>query len=196
MSETAESGYRRLRVPDGSTAWVEEAALAFSAEGEATEAAEPAEGTAAYPSHAPLREKEPSAGAGQIYVKDLRHLAELVGDDEVVSPLARALADRQTIGNVTFWGSFAVGLGAMPAGILLPGDDCRFISGKEFCSLGPRNWGLVIGGGAVASVGALTSYFIWPKRNDLLDVINTWTPATRTSPSSSISASASPREAL
>lgn len=174
VSETAEEGYRRVRLPDGNTGWVEEAALAFGTSEEAAAPPPSEEGTAAYPSHAPLREPEVASPAPLIYVKNLKHLAELVEDDETVSPLARDLHQRHVTSQVVGWGGMLGGLALMTAGLLLPQDDCQFIGSTEFCSFGAKHFGLMYGGLAVAALSPLIGWIIAPKREDLLDVINTW----------------------
>lgn len=173
VSETAEEGYRRVRLPDGSTGWVEEAALAFSAAEDATPPTEVSEEAAAYPSHAPLREKEP-ATRGLIYVKDLRRLAELVDGDEVVSPLARNLHQRHVTSEVVWWGSLIGGAALLAASVLVPGDDCSTIGGSKYCSFGPTNYGLMYGGLGLGVIGPIVGWILTPKRDDLLDVINNW----------------------
>ncbi|HLT32063.1 MAG TPA: hypothetical protein VK013_18635 [Myxococcaceae bacterium] len=174
VSETGEAGYRRVRLPDGTTGWVEEAALAFSAEDAAAAPTAAAEDAAAYPSHAPLREMEPTPRGALIYVKNLGHLSELVESDEVVAPLARDLHQREVSSKVVWWGSLLAGTALLTASLLVPGDNCSTIGGQEYCSFGPTNYGLMIGGVALGTIGPIVGVLMAPKREDLLDVINTW----------------------
>jgi hypothetical protein len=162
VSEEATDGWRRVRLPDGRTAWIEERALSFPTPGAAPAAAVPA------PAFAPdLRP--------HIYVKDIDHLAELVRGDPTVSPMAERLAVRRrtalTVGGVGLAISTVfVVYGASQFGKHSdPGDpDFMKTSGGDKAFVG----GVV---GAIAST--LVMLVIHPKGGDLLDVVNTWNVA-------------------
>lgn len=111
----------------------------------------------------------------RIYVKDLGHLAELVREDARVSPMARKLASRRkaAIGVMVVGGLasvVAMGAGAAEWGKNDDPSDPDFMERSS----GDRLFvGGVIGALATGLVGAA----IYPRRGEVLDVINAWNTA-------------------
>jgi hypothetical protein len=188
VSEEATGGWRRVRVQDGRVGWIEESALAFPAKAAAAAAAPV---TAPAPTAATLATPAPAGGAPaaspaaaapapdlrpHIYVKDLGHLAELVKDDANVSPTAQKLAARRrgAIG-VAIAGGLA-SVVAIAAGVSKWSSETRDPSDPNFMeSTGGEKLfvGGVVGSLATAAVSAL----IYPRRGEVLDVINAWNVA-------------------
>jgi len=89
VSEEAEAGWRRVRLPDGSVGYIQESALRLVT-AEAAPPAAPAPAPAAAQAPAADRpEREATTPSPKIYVKDLEHLAELVKEDPLVGPKAQ-----------------------------------------------------------------------------------------------------------
>lgn len=183
VSEEAENGFRKVRLPSGAVAWIEEAALTFETPTvtAASRTEQPAADAAerSYPDHAPLRTKDEaldaSAKKATLYIKDLAHLAEVVAVDEQVAPMAGDLARRQTIGTATLWGSAGVGLAVAAVGLLMiPQADCQFVGSSQSCGYGTANYAVAGTGVGIMTLGALAGYLILPKNGDLLDVLNAW----------------------
>lgn len=186
VSEEAENGFRKVRLPDGNVGWIDEAALTFAASTAQTAVA--ADGTPkqalgtdgkAYPPHAPLRSKDEvldaSAKQATLYIKDLNHLAEMVKEDEVVAPMASALAHQTNVGFATMTGSIIAGVVTTAVGLLLPWSDCRpSVAGSQFCMPGVANYAVTGTGIGVTLVGSLVGLLVMPKGGEFLDVINTW----------------------
>ncbi len=177
VSEEAEAGWRRVRLPDGNVGYLQESALRLVT-AEAPVPAAPAPAPAAPPAaaQAPVAdrpEREATPPAPKIYVKDLEHLAELVKEDPLVGPKAQQLAERRKT-------SLALGIGGVAVGVVLTAvgissrsrEDCTGPSGS-FCVEKP-DFGMMYGGLGVAAVSGLISYALMPKSGDLLDVINEW----------------------
>jgi len=148
VSEESERGWRRVRLPDGRNAWIRESSLDFS------------------------NAQQPTAPAksAPIYIKDLRHMAELMSEDRLVQPRAQRLATRRTAGLGVLWGGVGLGIALTTAGVIYgagayEGDP----SNKEETSLG-----LVIAGGGLILVGVVVGVATLPSREDVLDVINSW----------------------
>jgi hypothetical protein len=173
VSETSTDGFRKVRLPDGGVGFVEEAALTVGASPRAfpPNAAPPVPTTGA-PAGLPAAAPDLRA---RIYVKDLDHLAELVKGDAQVAPLAEKMVTQKQ----TAW---AVGGAGLVAGAVmiaigvsqLNSDFNRSMNDPGAGSPSQRGAGVVVGGSAVIGLAAIATYAIMPKRDDLLDVVNTW----------------------
>jgi hypothetical protein len=109
-------------------------------------------------------------------VKDLDHLADLVKEDAVVGPKARHLAERRSNAIRTAAVGGGGGLALMVAGLVkLAADTSDDVSSPNFMTprtkIGPT---LAISGLVISTGSLLASLFIFPKRDDLLDVVNDW----------------------
>jgi len=179
VSEQAQDGWRRVRLPDGAVGWLQESTLTLPgsdapAAPPTTTAAAPVTPAAPVASDTPLR--TPADSPARIYVKDLDHLAELVKEDAPIATQAQSLATRATASKVTMFGSVFTGLALSGLGFLVTSEDCSeplFEGGSRFCHDRPTT-GLLISGLGLALVGSVVGYAISPSRNDVLDVINTW----------------------
>jgi len=160
VSEAEENGWRKVRLPDGSVAWIKSVELTIG------EVATPLVTVPPQP-RAPIPAIAPTARA-PIFIKDLDHLAELVGNDSEVHPMALKLATKQTTANVFFWGTFLVGGGLILVPLIAP-NDCSDTTYDCSPDTGP-----VLIGAVVMTAGLLISLAMRPSRNDLLDVLNTW----------------------
>jgi hypothetical protein len=165
VSEEAQQGWRRVRLPNGATGWVQEKNLRIGA---GTAAATPPA------SDAPLAaQPAPSEPKARIYVKDLPHLAELTKTDAVVHPKANQLAERHTQGQVAQWIGFGAGLGLVATSLVFfatmpePG-------APDFSQRLETSIVFLAGGVLVALAGGAVGAILSPKREDLLDVINEW----------------------
>lgn len=170
VSETAENGWRKIRLPDGGTAFVADEAIALGAA--KASPAGPAAAAAALPTAPPA----PPDLRPRIYVKDLDHLAELVKEDPVVWPKAKELADQRTRAITTMAVGGGAGLVLMVAGLLKYGaDTSNDVSSPNFMNprtkVGPT---LMITGLVFAIGSPLVGLALHPKRDDLLDVVNDW----------------------
>lgn len=179
VSEEAEAGWRRVRLPDGNVGYIQESALRLVT-AEAAPATAPAPATTPAPATATAQapaadrpEREATPPAPKIYVKDLEHLAELVKEDPLVGPKAQQLAERRKAG-------LALGIAGVAVGVVLTAvgigsrsmEDCEG-PGGSFCVPKP-NFGMIYGGLGVAAGSGLLAYALMPKSGDLLDVINEW----------------------
>jgi hypothetical protein len=176
VSEEGQAGWRRVRLADGRTAWVEERALAFPAKGAPaagpTSAATPAPAAASKPASPDLR--------ATIYVRDLDHLAELVQTDAKAGPMATQLASRRKAAYAVGGISLAVGIGCAVYG-MSEANKHSDVNDPQFGQTGGAK-GAFVGAAVAVGLGSLLSYAIAPKRADLLDVINTWNAAHPTEP--------------
>jgi hypothetical protein len=162
VSENAESGWRRVRLPDGSTAWLEESAIVLI------------DAPPAAPAPAPAPAAPPDLRA-PLYVKDLDHLAELVKSDPVIAPKANRITTRRRAAYATM----GVGLGVSAALTVVGIKQMNREFDRAFDSPGfeePGNAGQATfaSGLVVAVVTLITAAIIAPKHDDLLDVINGW----------------------
>lgn len=175
VDEEGNGDWRRVRLQDGGTGWIEDAALTFA--GAAALApvsadaagmpgvAVPAPAGPAAPAVAPST--APAAGGARpppdlrphIYVKDVHHLAELMQKDPGIGERARSLSTKQTTAAVLY----GVGFAAFVAGVVttLAMQDLRWA-----------------GAGAAAGLVLIpASAVVRPGRGDLLDVVNDWNRA-------------------
>jgi hypothetical protein len=173
VSEEAQDGWRRVRLPDGSVGWLQESTLTLPGSAPAAPST-PAAPAPASPSDTPLR--APETTMARVFVKDLDHLAELVKEDPIVSPQAQALASRATASQVTMYGSILTGMAISGVGFLATSETCEeplFQGASPFCRKRP-SWTLIFSGLGLALVGSMVGYAIAPSRNDVLDVLNAW----------------------
>lgn len=163
VAEEATDGWRRVRLPDGTTAWLPESALALGP----AAVASPAVSAAAPPAAAPAADLRPI-----VYVKDLGHLAELVRADPKVSPMAERLAARRKAAYGVGLAGIALSVGFMAYGMTAepnpaqPGD-------PDFMKTTSRDRAFAGGVlGAIASTVVMLA--IHPRSGELLDVVNAW----------------------
>lgn len=162
VAEVDENGWRKVRMPDGSVAWIKSVELTMG------EVASPLAAAPVPPPPAlPTSSIAPTARA-PIFIKDLDHLAELVSLDSQVHPMALNLASKQRTANVFFWGGMVVG-GALMLLPLIAQDDCADTDYE--CS---SDTGTLLLGAAVMTAGTVIGLAMRPGRTDLLDVLNTW----------------------
>ncbi|WP_375767695.1 hypothetical protein NR798_39395 [Archangium gephyra] len=180
VSEEAEAGWRRVRLPDGNVGYIQESALRLvTAEAAPPATPAPAPATPPAAAQAPAVDRpvlEATAPAPKIYVKDLEHLAELVKEDDLVGPKAQQLSERRKTSLALGIGGVAVGVVVSVLGMASRSEQCepsRFPGSDPFCVEKP-NFGMMYGGLGVAVGSVLLSYALMPKAGDLLDVINEW----------------------
>ncbi len=179
VSEEVTDGWRRVRLPEGKTAYVrddqikllvetdDEASLLAPAE-PARPAPRPVE-----PLRPPVVRSRPARVHTTIYVKDLDHLAELVESDTLVHPQAESLATRHKVAIVSLWGGNLVGGLAIIAGTTFLASKTCSPDAPNICPTS-LNMTAIFAGCALALAGTIGWFAIVPKRGDLLDVINTW----------------------
>jgi len=178
VSEEAEAGWRRVRLPDGNVGYIQESALRLVT-AEAAPPAAPAPVTPPAAAQAPAADRpqrEATPPAPKLYVKDLEHLAELVKEDPLVGPKAQQLSERRKTGLAVGIAGVAVGVLLSVVGMASRSEQCepsRFPGADPFCMQKP-DFGMVYGGLGLAAGSGLLSYAIMPKAGDLLDVINEW----------------------
>jgi len=178
VSEEAEAGWRRVRLPDGNVGYIQEIALRLVT-AEAAPPAAPATATPPAAAQAPAEDRpvrEATPPSPKIYVKDLEHLAELVKEDPLVGPKAQQLAERRKAGLALGIAGVAVGVVLTAVGIGSRSEQCepsRIPGADPFCVPRPH-FGMVYGGLGVALGSGLISFAVMPKAGDLLDVINEW----------------------
>lgn len=186
VSETGEAGWRKVRLPDGGVAWIEDAALWLAG----TPAAAIAPGASLAPGAAPREGPAASAdpvhavaafGASapdlraRVYVKDLDHLADLVRADPEVGPQAQRLEARRRAAVATGVVGLGASLGLMVLGVARMNREFdRALDSPDYRSPGDDGVGLVMSGLAVSAATPLLMWAILPKRTDLLDVVNGW----------------------
>jgi hypothetical protein len=159
VAEEASAGWRRIRLPDGTTGWIEDGALRLSSAP-----------VAAAPSVA--RFVPPELARPKVYVKNLEHLTQIVASDGVIHREAKALAERSTVAKVVGYGGAALGLGLI---LLTPSlqDGCsRDVDGEFRCA--DANLAPLIGGAVLAVGAVIAGQMIAPDREELLDLINHW----------------------
>ncbi|HLK88768.1 MAG TPA: SH3 domain-containing protein [Polyangia bacterium] len=158
VSPGQKDGWRRTRLPDGQLGYVAGAGLELGPSPPSVSTA-PVQPLAARP--------QP-----QIYIKNLDHLASLVAQDPVVSPMVQSLITRRE-------GAWAIGIGGSVVGVILT--SVGFLDTTKNCgsyaySVCTTNFNtpLVITGLGVTLLSDIIMAAVYPKRDDYLDVINTW----------------------
>jgi hypothetical protein len=164
VSEDVKDGWRRVRLPDGKTAFIRDDEIRL------VDIATPVVPIA---SAAPATVVKTAAPAAIVYVKDLDHLAELVKEDNVVHPKAASLAARQSAAMGLMIGGAVLGALIAVAGMtVLTTETC----GQGFTGYCTTNYnmGAVYGGVAIMGLTPIIGLAMRPSRNDLLDVVNEW----------------------
>jgi hypothetical protein len=166
VSPDAHDGWRSTRLPDGQTAYVADAGLDFGASPNASASA-PA---GAPPPVQPIVAAPSIPSQAKLYVGDVGSLADLVANDPVVNPMAQHLVSRRegAIGAGVAVG--IIGAAVLVAGIL----DTHPLCAGTFCSGSEPSAPLITAGALLLPVGGLVAALLYPKRGDLLDVINAW----------------------
>lgn len=172
VSEAGERGWRRVRLPDGTTGWIEEAALRLGAP--AAPGPAPADRLVAPSAALPPPDPARPDLTPRIYVKDLDHLAELTRADPVVGPRTQALAERHATFRRTLIGTGLASLALVVLGIAdpwkekcPPGEFCveRMSGGAKFA----------FGAGlAIPWIGGAAAFATVPRQAELLDALNDW----------------------
>jgi hypothetical protein len=163
VSEVDENGWRKVRLPNGGSAWIKSVELTMG------EAATPLSAAPAPPP--PRRPEGPYVAPSDrapIFIKDLDHLASLVIQDSEVHPMALNLASKQKTADFIFWGGLIGGLGIALVPMLFP-KDCAPEDYECDDSIAP----LIVGTG-VMTISTVIALAIRPGRSDLLDVLNAW----------------------
>ena len=174
VSPTEQDGWRRTRLPDGQTAYVANAGLAFGAS---------PQDSASAPSGAPapvqpLGVAPAAPPRAKIYLSDTKSLALLVSNDPVVSPMAQHLVMRRQAAIATGIVVALVGGGVIAAGFLDSHQECSApsVAGGQPQCYGRPNFKVVAAGVVIFPVAGLLAALVAPKRSDLLDVVNAWNP--------------------
>ncbi len=166
VSPGQRDGWRRTRLPDGQLGYVANAGLDFGP----SPAASAAPGTAA-----PV---EPIGARPhpQIYIKDLDHLASLVAQDPVVSPMVQGLISRREGAWAVGIGGSAVGLIVTTVGLVDTSKTCPVTSSPYYPAICTTNFNTtaIITGLSIMLVSDIIMAIAYPKRGDYLDVINAW----------------------
>jgi SH3-like domain-containing protein len=175
VSPAEHEGWRRTRLPDGQTAYVAEAGLDFGPTSEPLSASSGAAGQVVQPISAAPPVAKPHA---TIYVENLQHLADLVAEDKVVGPMAQDLVTRREA-------ALGVGIVGGGAGLVLDAlglfvfthEDCPDTGGlaPPLCTK-MYNSTMVLTGLAVLTVSTIVAVAMWPKRSDLIEIVNAWNP--------------------
>jgi len=160
VSEESTNGWRRVRLPDQRTGWIQESALQLGAPSAPAATPTPTPPPA---TDRPVRTEvaAPAQPAPKIYVKDLDHFAELVKDDPIVGPQAQRMVTRRKTAQVMGYGGMVTGLG---------------LFGLAIATSKPNdfNGGLLGVGGALTLGGVVSLLALLPSQGDALDAINTW----------------------
>jgi hypothetical protein len=174
VSEEVTDGWRRVRLPDGGVGYMRDQELELAG-------ASAASAGAAKPVVRQRADEEHRA-TPLIYIKDLSHLAEVVSRDDEVHRMATDLTTRQTAAIGVVSGGLAVGtllvVGAMtifthPSCTVFTSGGPNGPTSDQFC-VDRTNQAMLYGGTGVVLASGLVAALLWPKRNDLLDVINAW----------------------
>ena len=124
----------------------------------------------------PLSPAPPAVGTprpprARIYVEDLDHLAQLVKADAVASPMADSLVRRKKAAVGTMVASGTVGL--LLVVLSFTAFKTTTCASQDLCTSDPNETLSLLGLG-LAAIGPIAGMVLLPRRNDLLDVINTW----------------------
>jgi hypothetical protein len=172
VSEETKDGWRRVRIPGGKVGWLSEGAIEVIQKSETTSNETEGESLEALSPSA-----KPNSVKPLVYVKNLKHLAELTSSDPVVGPMAQKLEVRRVTG---FGVAIGGGVGGIAATVLaltvLQSKACidgPYPDSAQACNSGP-NATLLLGGVAVTSVSTIVGLLLLPDREDLLDLLNHW----------------------
>lgn len=156
VSEEVKDGWRRVRLPDGGSAWIEDAALGHPAAPAAAASPAPAPAPATVPPPPPVRpDLRP-----RIYVKDLDHLAGLMKADAKLGARADDLRSRVHTSRGVLIGGVVVSAGLEVYAATRKLENAPFLAGI----------GVLLG-------SMLLSNVISPGRDDVLDLVNDWNTA-------------------
>ena len=166
VSPDVHDGWRSTRLPDGQTAYVANVGLDFGASPPESASAP----SGAPPPVQPIVAAPSVPSQAKLYVSDIGSLANLVANDPVVNPMAQHLVSRRegAIGAGVAIG--LIGAAVLVAGIL----DTHPLCAGTFCSGTEPSAPLITTGALLLPVGGLVAALLYPKRGDLLDVINAW----------------------
>jgi hypothetical protein len=169
VSADERAGFRRVMLPDGRIAFVASTGLTLGSPLAAR--ATPVAAAPVEPLVAPPREPRPT-----IYVKDLKHLEKLVKRDDVVAPMVDKLETKRNVALGVGLGGTAVGLALMLGSFtVFATKNCTDygLGTSPICSNDP-SLGALVAGGAVLFFSEVAWWALYPKRADLIDIINTW----------------------
>lgn len=180
VSEEVTDGWRRVRLADGSVAFIEDSAIRTGAGAPAAVLAPIAPAAPVAPAEPPgLTLPPPPAPSSpppdlraRIYVKDLDHLAELVKEDGPAAATARELVARRNAALTV--GGLGLGVGVVLLAVAVSKAGCHSdLNDPRFGqSCGAEGYAA---GGSLAILGSmLAALVIHPKGGDLLDVVNGW----------------------
>jgi hypothetical protein len=168
VSADERAGFRRVMLPDGRIAFVASTGLTIGS---------PLAARAAPAAAAPVEPlvPEPREPKPTIYVKDFKHLSQLVRHDEVVHSMVDRLDTKRTVALSVGIGGSAVGLALMLGSFtVFATKNCTdFGVGGQLCTNDP-SMGALVAGGSVLLFAEVLGWALYPKRGDLIDVINTW----------------------
>jgi hypothetical protein len=181
VSDELRDGWRRVRLKDGTAAWIEDGALAFPEETAAARAATPVPAVlppAAAEPRPSTEERPPPAAASpgadlrpRLYVKNVPDLAERVRSDESVAPRANALASRWRT-SMALWIA-----GGVASGALLGVAATRDLPSSREPGLGSSidtSGRLVVGAIVVSFATGLAGLLIHPRQEEVRRVASAW----------------------
>jgi hypothetical protein len=174
VSDEVRDGWRRVRLEDGTAAWIEDGVLAFPEEAAASTDAAPIAPAATPPAEEPPPSETPAPHPdlrARVYVKDVPDLAARVSSDGTVSPRANALASRwRTSTSVWVVGGIAslALLGVSAVTDLPRSSDARFESSLD------TKGKLVAGAVLVSFATGLIGLVIHPRHGEVREVVAAW----------------------
>ena len=166
VSPDAHDGWRWTRLPDGQTAYVANAGLDFAASPHESASAPSGEP----PPVQPIVAAPSAPSQAKLYVGGVGSIAALVANDPVVNPMAQHLMSRRegAIGAGVAIG--VIGAAVLVAGIL----DTHPLCAGTFCSGTEPSAPLITAGALLLPVSGIVAALLYPKHDDLLDVVNAW----------------------
>jgi hypothetical protein len=171
VSEEAQEGWRRVRLPDGSTGWIEATALTIPES--LTASARPAapSQTVTLPPSPPPAPPKPDLHP-RLIVEDAGQLPRLMQKDPTFAQQAQALAQRRTLSWVSFGLGVAAAIGFTVASVNSrngppPGDPSFGKTSPDVARYG------LAGLGSFA-LGSLVALAVYPRRGDVIDLVNGW----------------------
>lgn len=180
VTEESKEGWRRVRLPDGGTGWIEDAAIALGNPVAAPPPAPPlASPTPPLASAPPPATAAPSPLAPpaqkpdlhpRLYVEDAGQLPRLMGKDPRFAVDAESLANRRkaafVVGGLGLATSIALTFaGASAASSQNPSDPNFNVSAGS---------DLMLAGIVTLAVGVAAAILVYPHRGEVLDLLNGW----------------------